>query len=96
MQRTIGRAYQRLKGNHPRRPEGFGHRVMEIFCDVLLGFGALAIPIGIGLVVWGCLTGFDLARIGIGAALVVVGPLALLAWEHLAWEPFEERLSQLS
>ncbi len=96
MQRTLGRAYQRLKGNHPRRPEGWGHRAMEIFCDALLAFGALAIPIGIGLVVWGCATGFVVGRLAAGAILVTLGPVALILWEHLAWEPFGERLSQLS
>lgn len=94
MQRTLGRAYQRLQGNHPRRPDG--QRGMEVFCDALLALGVLALPAGVALIVWGCLARFEPIRIVAGSALVILSPLVLLLWERLAWEPFREHLSQLS
>ena len=94
MQRTLGRAYQRLQGNHPRRPDG--QRAMELFCDVLLAFGVIAFPAGVALIVWGCLAGFGPIRIVAGSALVILSPLVLVLWERLAWEPFREHLSQLT
>jgi len=94
MQRTLGRAYQRLQGNHPRRPDG--HRATELFCDALLLLGVLAVPVGAWLFVWGCVARFDLVRLGGGVVFLILGPLVLLLWERLAWEPFGKRLSQLS
>ncbi len=93
MQRTLDRAYQRIQGNHPRRPDGA--RGMELFCDALLALGVLAFAAGLALILWGCIVRFEPIRIAAGAALVIFGPLVLLLWERLAWEPFAERLSQM-
>ncbi len=93
MQRTLGRAYQRLRGGHPRRPEG--ERAMELFCDALFALGVLAFPAGVALISWGCIAKFERIRIAAGAALVILSPLVMLLWERLAWEPVIERLSQM-
>ena len=93
MQRTLGRAYQRLQGNHPRRADG--NWVMELFYDALFAFGLIAFPAGAALLLWGCIARFEPARMSAGVALMLLSPLALLVWERLAWEPFVERLSQM-
>ena len=93
MQRTLGRAYQRLQGNHPRRPDG--NRTMEAFCDALFAIGLLAFPAGIAVGLWGCIGKFEPSRVAAGLGLIIISPLALLLWERLAWEPFIERLSQM-
>ncbi len=94
MQRTLGRACQRLQGNHPRRPDG--HRLMELLCDAILALAGLVFVGGLGLIAWGCIGQFEPIRVVAGGALVIATPFVLLFWERLAWEPFEERLSQLS
>jgi hypothetical protein len=68
---------------------------MELFCDALLVFGVLAFPAGVGLALWGCIAKFEPVRLASGAALTILGPLALLLWERLAWEPFIERFSHM-
>ena len=96
MQRAIGRAYQRLQGAHPRRPPSRAGRAMEIFCDALLVLAAATFVAGLGLAAWSFFPAFAPFRLAAGVALVTVGPLLLLLWERLAWEPFEKVLSQLT
>lgn len=93
MQQTLGRAYQRLRGNHPRRQDG--NHAIELLYDALLAFGVLALPAGVALVVWGCLDRFEPVRTGGGAALIVLSPSVLLLWERLAWAPFVDRISRM-
>ncbi len=93
MQRTLGRAYQRLQGNHPRRQDG--ERFMELVCDAILVLAVLDFLGGVALIVWGCITGLEPIRIAAGVVLVILSPLLLLLWERMAWEPFAERLAQM-
>lgn len=96
MQRTLGRAYQRLQGGHPRRPASVYGRAMEFFCDGLLALAGIAFVGGVALIVWSFLPSFAPLRLAAGLALLATSPLVLLLWERLAWEPFEMRLSQLT
>jgi hypothetical protein len=95
MQRALGRAYQRFQGEHPRRPASASGRAMELICDGLLVLAFASLPAGIGVAVSGLIGGVHPTRLAIGGGLVAAGPLLLLAWERLAWEPFAKRLSQL-
>ena len=95
MQRTLGRAYQRLRGNHPRRSPSLDGRAMEIVCDCLLAFAALDFLIGLAFTIWSVLSGAGPMSILAGVILVGLGPLLLLLWERLAWEPLASRLSQM-
>jgi hypothetical protein len=96
MQRAIGRAYQRVKGAHPRRPKSDHSWIMELGCDLLLIAAGVAVLSGFGLAVWGMLGVLQPVKIGIGVGLLALGPVLLLLWERVAWEPFAERLSHLS
>ena len=94
MQRTLSRAYQRLRGNHPRRPDG--NHAVELFCDAVLALGVLDFLAGVALIAWGCAAGFEPFRIIAGAVMLIHSPAVLWLWEKLAWEPFFERLAQAS
>lgn len=96
MQRAIGRAYQRVKGAHPRRPKSTHRWMAELGCDLLLIAAGVALLGGFGLAIWGMLGGLQLVKIVLGLGLLVLGPILLLLWERVAWEPFVERLSHLS
>ena len=96
MQRALSRAHQRLQGNHPRRPAAPFARTIEILCDILLAAAAVAFLAGVGLTAWALVSGPGLVQLLSGLALLVVGPVLLLIWERVAWEPFARRLSQLS
>jgi hypothetical protein len=96
MQRAIGRAYLRVRGAHPRRPKSDHSLLIEIGCDALLAFAGMAVLAGFALVAWAMLDGLQLTKVVLGLALLALGPLLLLVWERVAWEPFVERLSELS
>jgi hypothetical protein len=96
MQRAIGRAYQRLRGNHPRRPKSAFSLVIEISCDMLLGAAAMAAFAGAALLVWGLLAGVAVNLLIGGGLLLGAAAALLLAWEWLAWKSFGETLSELS
>jgi len=95
MRRALGRAYQRVQGNHPRRPASPSAKIMTLVCDAMLAAAAIAFVAGVGLVAWSVFAGPEPVRIVVGLALVAIGPMLLLAWERLAWEPFIKRFSQL-
>lgn len=96
MRRAIGRAYQRMKGAHPRRPKSSYSLIFELGCDLLLIAAGVAVLGGLGLVVWGVLGVLAPLWIILGLGLIALGPILLLLWERVAWEPFAERLSRLS
>ncbi|MGZ6015779.1 MAG: hypothetical protein ACXWKM_08535 [Phenylobacterium sp.] len=96
MQRAIGRAYQRVKGAHPRRPKSSHRWMVELGCDLLLIAAGLAVLGGFGLAVWGMLGAMQPVKIAVGLGLLALAPVLLLIWERVAWEPFAERLSHLS
>ena len=96
MRRAIGRAYQRVKGVHPRRPKSNDSRVAEFGCDLLLIAAGVAVLGGFGLGAWGLVGALQPLKILLGLGLVGLGLALLLFWERVAWEPFAERLSQLS
>jgi hypothetical protein len=96
MQRALARAHQRLQGNHPRRPPAPFARTTEILCDILLAASAVAFLAGVGLTVWAIVGRLGLVQLCSGLALLAIGPVLLLIWERVAWEPFGRRLSQLS
>lgn len=96
MQRAIGRARQRLQGEHPRRPKSTIGLLVEISCDLLLAAAAAAVLGGVALVVWAILDGWNPARMVAGLCLLAMGPVILLIWERIAWAPFVEHLSDLS
>ena len=95
MQRAVARAYQRLQGNHPRRPPAPFARTMEVLCDGLLGLAVVAFLGGVGLIVWGLVAGFAPIRLIAGLVLLAVSAVLLLLWERFAWEPFIKQFSQL-
>ena len=96
MQRALARAHQRLQGNHPRRPSAPFARTTEILCDILLAAAVVAFLAGVALFVWAIVSGLGLFKIFAGLALLAIGPILLLIWERVAWEPFGRNLSQLS
>ena len=96
MQRAIGRAYQRVKGAHPRRPKSDHSWMVELGCDLLLIAAGVAVLGGFGLVVWEMLGALQPVKIAVGLGLLALGPVLLLIWERVAWEPFVERLSHLT
>lgn len=96
MQRTLNRVYQRIQGNHPRRPPSLPGRAMELLCDVLLVLAVSAVLAGVILVVASLIDGLPLLRLGLGLASLALGPALLLLWERLAWAPFAKRLSELT
>lgn len=95
MQRALGRAYQRFQGGHPRRPPSKGTPLAELVCDALLLLAIATFLAGVAVVVAGLIGGVHVARLLVGGALVLAGPVLLLVWERLAWEPFVKRLSHL-
>jgi hypothetical protein len=94
MKRAAGRAYQRLKGAHPRRPKSQTSKLAEIGCDLLLGMAAFGTLGGLILLVWATMTGLRPERLAAGAALIGLGALLLILWERIAWEPFVRELGQ--
>lgn len=96
MQRAIGRAYKRLRGAHPRRPDSRYRLLKEIACDMLLGAAFVSIVSAPVTLVWAAYSGLDLAKIMLSLGLLALGAGLLLVWEQVAWEPFVERLSHLS
>jgi hypothetical protein len=68
---------------------------METFCDLLLAVAIAAFLGGLVLLVLNFIGGFHFAGFALGLASLVLGPVLLLVWERLAWEPFAKRLSQL-
>jgi hypothetical protein len=96
MQRTLNRAYQRLQGNHPRRPPSWINRAIETVLDLLF-FGAILVFLGgIALIVWSLAAGFEITLFSVGLALLVLGPVLLLLWERVGWEPVAKRFSKLT
>lgn len=67
----------------------------ELGCDLLLIAAGVAALGGFGLAVWGMLGAMQPVKIVIGLGLFALGPVLLLIWERVAWEPFAERLSHL-
>ena len=96
MQRTIGRAYQRLCGAHPRRPKSDVSRLLELACDALLAASALALLGGLDLALWGLFGGFLTEHLLLRLVLVGCGLILLFTWERLAWAPFARPLDELS
>lgn len=96
MQRAVGRAYQRLKGAHPRRPKSPYSGLLELACDLLLACAGAAVAGAVGVLIWGVVGGFAM-WIGLASfGLAVLAAGLLLTWEKVAWEPFVERLTELS
>ena len=95
MKRGLGRAYQRFRGNHPRRPASRSSRAMEIVCDGLLASAVMAFVGGLGLTVWSLFRGIEAIPLVSGLALLALSPALLFLWERLAWEPFMKGFSQL-
>lgn len=96
MQRALNRAYQRLQGNHPRRPKTDFSWLAHLGTDALLVSAVLAVLAGAGLIVWAFADGVQAARLTAGLALIALGPALLYLWERVAWKPFAERLSKLT
>ena len=96
MQRTIGRAYQRLRGTHPRRPRSGISHLLELACDALLAASALALLSGLDVAIWGLFGGFTMERLVLGFVLVGCGLVLLFTWERLAWAPLARQLDELS
>lgn len=96
MQRAIGRAYQRFQGGHPRRPSSRYSLLIEIGCDLLLAGAILCVLGAFGLLAWAIYAGFDARTIFLCLGLMAAGAVLLLVWEHVAWKPFAERLSDMT
>jgi hypothetical protein len=96
MQRTIGRAYKRLRGAHPRRPKSNVSHLLELACDALLAAAVLALLGGLALALWSVFGGVSAEGLILGLVLVGCGATLLCAWERLAWEPFAQQLDELS
>ena len=96
MQRTLGRAHQRLKGEHPRRSPTVSGRAMEYFCDGLLILAGVSFFAGLSVAVWSFIGGFSVIRLLAGGALLAASVGLLFLWERLAWEPLGKMFSQLS
>jgi hypothetical protein len=94
MKRATGRAYQRLRGAHPRRPKSRTSALVEIGCDLLLGMAAAGMLGGLVVLVWATVTSLRPAQLVLGAVLIGVGGLLLLLWERIAWEPFVRELGR--
>lgn len=90
MKRAVGRAYQRVKGVHPRRPKSRTSLLLDIACDLLLASSAAGLVGGMGVLLWATVGGLETARLVSGAALIAIGAALLLAWERIAWEPFAQ------
>jgi len=96
MRRTLGRAYRRFHGDHPRRPPGPLSRVTEILTDVLLGAGFVLGIAGLAIAVGNLIRGPHPLGVTLGGGLALLGAALLLLWERVAWEPFEDQLRDLS
>lgn len=100
MKRAVGRAYQRLKGEHPRRPKSKTNGLVEVACDLLLGLAALGMIGGLALLLWATVSGLHPAKLLGGAAAIGLGAGLLLLWERIVWEPaaraLARRLDELS
>lgn len=97
MRRTIGRAYKRLRGAHPRRPKSDVSHLLELACDALLVASALAVLGGLTLALRGVFGGgFSAEDFILGLVLIGCGVVLLCTWERLAWEPFAQQLDELS
>ncbi len=94
MKRAAGRAYQRLRGAHPRRPITRTSALEEIGCDLLLGLAGVGMLGGLVLLVWATMRGLPLAQLIVGAALIGFGAVLLLLWERIAWEPLVRELGR--
>jgi hypothetical protein len=94
MKRAAGRAYQRFKGAHPRRPKSRTSLLVEISCDLMLGMAAVGMLGGLAVLIWATMTGLHLPQLAAGAALIGLGALLLLLWERIAWEPIVRELGQ--
>ena len=88
MKRAAGRAYQRIRGAHPRRPKTGTSLLVDITCDLLLAASAAGLLGGMAVLLWATVSGLDTTRLVAGAALIGVGGVLLLLWERIAWEPF--------
>jgi hypothetical protein len=96
MQRALKRAHQRLQG---RQPEWGGSEPglwAKILYDALLTAAGAAFLGGLALIAWGVADRLEVMKVVGGAVLVVLGPALLILWERLVWEPFADKLSQLS
>lgn len=98
MQRALNRAYQRVQGNHPRRPRARFSILMDIACDVLLVGAAFAFLGGLAVMVWGLAEGFrfEPLRFLVGLAFLAVSPVLLILWDRLAWQSLIKDLSDLT
>lgn len=96
MQRTIGRAYKRFLGAHPRRPKSDVSHLLELGCDALLAAAVLAVLGGLALALWGVFGVFSAEDLLLGLVLAGCGVILLCTWERLAWEPFAQQLDELS
>ena len=94
MKRAVGRAYQRVKGIHPRRPKSRTSLLLDIVCDLLLASSAAGLLGGMGVLLWATVSGLETARLIFGAVLIASGAALLLLWERIAWEPFAHALPQ--
>jgi hypothetical protein len=95
MRSALNKARERLQNGHPAASHP-AHRVRGLVCDLVLATAASAFLGGLVLVAWAALAGFEPIRLYGGLTLVVLGPMLLLAWEHLFWEPFVRDLSRMS
>lgn len=94
MKRAAGRACQRLRGAHPRRPMTRTSALEEIGCDLMLGLAGAGMLGGLILLVVATVTGLHFIQLLVGAALIGLGALLLLLWEQIAWEPFVQELGR--
>jgi hypothetical protein len=96
MQRALNRAYQRLQGNHPKRPKTKLSHLAELGADVLLGAAALAVLSGVGLLIWAFADGLAAKKLIGGVVLIALGPLLLRVWERIVWDELADDLSKLT
>lgn len=96
MQRALNRAYQRLQGNHPKPSESASKPLTTLLCDLLLAVAISVFLVGLALVIWSVASKLELFRLFGGLALMVLGPVLLLLWEHVFWEPFARDMARMS
>lgn len=97
MRSAIGRAYQRIRGAHPRRPKSRLNFLVEVGCDLLLVLAAAACIGGLAAVAWAIAHGgLAVQPLIVGLTLLATSVGLLLLWEKVAWEPIVETLSKLS
>lgn len=96
MQRALNRAYQRLQGNHPRRPKSNFSWLAHLVEDTLLASAGLAVLGGAGLAVWALIDRFEVTKLVSGVAFIALGVALLYVWDKVVWQPFARSLSDLT